>query len=82
MRLKSQKIEVLMKRLARSHVQSRAVTCNMFKDVEHRNYPNLSKNTTKIKHNSVFFSLFVSAVGWLVLFLLWRLSGLDCWSSH
>ena len=69
-------------RLARSYVQSRAVTCNAGEDVEHRNYPNLFKNTIKIKCSSVFFSLFVSAIGWLSSLLFGRLSELDCQFSH
>ena len=45
-------------------------------------YPNLSKNTIKIKRSSVFFSSFVSAVGWLSSLLFERLRWLDCQSSR
>ena len=45
-------------------------------------YPNSSKNTIKIKRSSVFFSLFVSAVGWSSSLLFERLRWLDCWSSR
>ena len=65
-----------------SHVQLCAVTCSTAKDVEHASYPNLSKNTIKIKRSSFFLSLFVNAVGWSSLLLFEKLSGLDCRSSH
>ena len=65
-----------------SHVQSRAVTCSVAEDVECVRYPNLSKNTIKIKHSSVLFSSFISAVGWLSSLLFERSSRLDCRSSH
>ena len=65
-----------------SHVQSRAVTYSAAEDVECVRYPNLSKNTIKIKRSSVFFSSFVGAVGWSSSLLFGRLHGLDCRSSH
>ena len=46
-----------------SHVQSCVVTCNAAEDVKHAIYPNLSKNTIKIKRSSVLLSPFISAVG-------------------
>ena len=61
MRLEIQKVKVLMKQLARNHVQSRAVIYNVTEDVKRGNYPNLSKNTIKIKR-SLVFSSFVSAI--------------------
>ena len=61
MRLESQKVDVLMKQLIKSHVQSRAVTCGVTEDAKHGKYLNLSKNMIKIKCSSIF-SLFVSAI--------------------
>ena len=51
--------------------------CNAAKDVECESYPNLSKNTIKIKRSS-FFRFFISAIGWLSLLLFERLHGFDC----
>ena len=65
-----------------SHVQSREVTCSAAEDVEYVRYPNSSKNTIKIKRNSVLFSSFVSAVGWSSSLSFGRSSRLDCRSSH
>ena len=55
---KSQKVEVLMK----VGWKLRAVMCTATEDVEHGSYPNLSKNTIKIKRSLVLFSSFVSDV--------------------
>ena len=74
----SWKIEILMKQLARSYLRLYAVKWNAVENIKHWIYLNLSKNTIKIKHSSVFFSLFVSAVDWSALLLFTRLSGLDC----
>ena len=65
-----------------SHVQSCAVTCSAAEDVECVRYPNLSKNTIKIKRSSVLFSSFVSTVGWSSSLSFRRSSRLDCWSGH
>ena len=64
------------------HVQSHAITCSTAEDVECVRYLNLSKNTIKIKRSSVFFSLFVSVVGWSSLLSFGRFSRLDSRSSH
>ena len=63
-------------------MQSRAVTCSAAEDVECVRYPNLSKNTIKIKHSSVLFSSFVRAVGWSSSLSFGRPSRLDCRSGH
>ena len=65
-----------------SYVQSRVVTCSATEDVECVRYQNLSKNTIKIKRSSVFFSLFVSTIGWSSSLSFGRSSRLDCRSSH
>ena len=65
-----------------SHMQSRVVTCSAAEDVKCVRYPNLSKNTIKIKRSSVLFSSCVSVVGWSSLLLFRRSSRLDCRSSH
>ena len=85
MRYKSQKVEVLILNsrleVMCSYVQSRAVTCNAAEDVERGGYPNLSKNTIKIKCSSVLFNSFINTIGWSSSLLFSRLSRLDCWSS-
>ena len=53
MKHESQKIEVLIKQLARSYMQSHVITCSIVEDVERRNYLNISKNM--IKSNTVQF---------------------------
>ena len=98
MRLKSRKVEILMKigwksravtcshvqsrAVMCSYVQSRAVTCNAAGCVKRVSYLNLSKNMIKIKRSSVLLSLFVSAVSWSSSLSFERLSGRDCQSSH
>ena len=49
----------MMKRPARSHIQSGTVMWNAVEDVKCRSYPNLSKNTIKIKYSSVLSFLLV-----------------------
>ena len=78
MKLKSQKVEVLIK----INWSLCIVTCSAAEDVKHESYPNLSKNTIKIKCSSVHFCLFISAVVWLSPLLFEKLSGLNCQSSH
>ena len=65
-----------------SHVRSRVVTYSAADNVDHVSYPNLSKNMIKIKHSSVFLSLFISAVGWSSSLSFERLSGRNCRSNH
>ena len=71
-----------MKQLAESDMQSCIVTCNMTENVNRESYPNLSKNTIKIKYSLVFFILFISVVSWLALLLFERLTWLHYWFSH
>ena len=88
MRLESRKVDVLMKvgwksrAVMYSHVHLCVVTCSAAENVECGRHPNLSKNTIKIKRSSVFFSSFVSAVGWSSSLSFGRSSRLDCRSSH
>lgn len=82
MRLKSWKIEILIKQLAKSHIPSYAVIWNLIEDIKCGSHPNLFTNMIKIKCSSVFLSLFVSVVSWLSLLLFDRLGELDSQFNH